>query len=61
MEVAELTAMLEISARFNYLTDKDTVLAAGAKGGSIWEYPQTSPILTDTRVNLKRLHNWVQI
>lgn len=45
----------------DYLADKVTALAAGAKGGSIWEYPQPSPILTDTRANLKWLHSWVKV
>jgi len=53
VEVTELMAVLKRSARSDYLTDKDTALAADAKGGSIWEYPQPSPVLTDTRADLK--------
>lgn len=61
VQVTELTAMLERSTWLDYLTDKDTALAAGAKGGSIWEKPEPSPVLTTTKVALKWLHSCMKV
>lgn len=61
VQVTELTAMLERSTWLDYLTDKDTALAAGAKGGSIWEKTEPSPVLTTTKVALKWLHSCMKV